>query len=153
MSNCIRKILGPKILDLVIKILGTSNSTTFLVIIGRWSQWISFFIYSLMMDAGSKKDLRVFSWVKRMDSLMFFFSFHQNFLQKTCQRQEKRKEKKYTWRAQYNGKLYAAFGKDESFLKKRIYRFSFYFNYRFDDLLHGRGLWFKSRMAQLRQEK
>nr|VDD65604.1 unnamed protein product [Brassica oleracea] len=35
---------------------------------------------------------------------------------------------KHTWRAQYNGELC-------------------------DDLLHGRGLWFKSRMAQLRQGK
>ncbi|KAL0684768.1 hypothetical protein Bca4012_051616 [Brassica carinata] len=35
---------------------------------------------------------------------------------------------KHTWRAQYNGELC-------------------------DDLLHGRGLWFKSRMAQLRQAK
>ena len=27
------------------------------------------------------------------------------------------KDNKYTWRAQYNGKLYAVFGKNESFLK------------------------------------
>lgn len=119
MSNCIRKILGPKILDLGIKILGTSNSTTFLAITGRWSQWISFFLYSLMMNAGSKKDLRVFSWVKRIESLMLFSLFIKNFFQKLVNGKRKRKEKKYTWRAQYNGKLYAAFGKDESFLKKK----------------------------------
>lgn len=41
-----------------------------------------FFIYFLMMDAGSKKDLRVFSWVKRIDSLMFFSLFIKNFFQK-----------------------------------------------------------------------
>jgi hypothetical protein len=37
----------------------------------------------------------------------------------------KTKENKYTWRAQYNGKLYAVFGKNESFLKKRIDRLFF----------------------------
>ena len=28
---------------------------------------------------------------------------------------------KYTWRAQYSGELYAAFGKDESLLKREVY--------------------------------
>jgi hypothetical protein len=58
----------------------------------------------------------------------------------------KTKDNKYTWRAQYNEKLYAVFGKNESFLKKRINRL--FFNLiRYDDLLHGRGLWFKSGIA------
>jgi hypothetical protein len=38
--------------------------------------------------------------------------------------------------------------------RKRIYWFSpNWLDRRCDDLLHGRGLWFKSRMAQLRQRK
>jgi hypothetical protein len=38
--------------------------------------------------------------------------------------------------------------------RKRIYGFlSNWLDRRCDDLLHGRGLWFKSRMAQLRQGK
>ena len=38
--------------------------------------------------------------------------------------------------------------------RKGIYRFSpNRLDRRCDDLLHGRGLWFKSRMAQLRQGK
>jgi hypothetical protein len=38
--------------------------------------------------------------------------------------------------------------------RKSINRFSpNWLDRRCDDLLHGRGLWFKSRMAQLRQEK
>lgn len=35
-----------------------------------------------------------------------------------------RKDNKYTWRAQYNGKLYAVFGKNESFLKREFIDYS-----------------------------
>ncbi len=34
------------------------------------------------------------------------------------------KDNKYTWRAQYNGKLYAVFGKNESFLEKESIDYS-----------------------------
>lgn len=57
-------------------------------------------------------------------------------------------ENKHTWRAQYSAELYAAFGKDESFLNQnRILLFYDRINHRCDYLLHGRGLWFKSRIA------
>ena len=36
----------------------------------------------------------------------------------------KTKNNKYTWRAQYNRKLYAVFGKNESFLKKESIDYS-----------------------------
>lgn len=61
------------------------------------------------------------------------------------------RDNKYTWRAQYNGKLYAVFGKNELFLEKKRIKRLFFDSIRYDDLLHGRGLWFKSRIAQLCQ--
>lgn len=72
------------------------------------------FIYFL--NAGSKKDLRVFSWAKRMNRLSLFSS---RFSFKNLPLAGKMRDNKYTWRAQYNGKLYAVFGKNESFLKKK----------------------------------
>lgn len=71
------------------------------------------------MKVGLKKDLRVFR-VEILVSLNAFFSLlshHRSFLPKICGRG---KENKHTWRAQYNGELYAAFGKDESFPRKNL---------------------------------
>ena len=75
-----------------------------------------FFMYLSMMNAGSKKDLRVFSWAKRMNRLSLFSS---KFSSKNLPLAGGTKDNEYTWRAQYNGKLYAVFGKNESFLKKK----------------------------------
>jgi hypothetical protein len=58
-------------------------------------------------NAGSKKDLRVSGRAKRMD-----LSFSRSYL-------EGGKSNEYTWRAQYNVKLHAAFGKNESFPEKK----------------------------------
>lgn len=79
----------------------------------------------------------------------FFFSSELYFT-KTCHGKEEGGNK-HTWKAQYNGELYAAFGKDESLPKRNLLILSQ--DRRCDDLLHGRGLWFKSRMAQLRRGK
>lgn len=68
------------------------------------------------MEAGLKKDPRV-SRVGPGGSLNAFF-----FLligTKTCHGKEE-EGNKHTWRAQYNGELYAAFGKDESLPKKNL---------------------------------
>jgi len=82
---------------------------------------MSFFHVFPTVSAGSKKDLRVFSWAKRMNGLSnAFFLFSPKFSFKNLPLASKTKDNKYTWRAQYNGKLYAVFGKNESFLKKRI---------------------------------
>ncbi|MCE2054880.1 hypothetical protein HAX54_038737 [Datura stramonium] len=43
----------------------------------------------------------------------------QSYLTKTCQGKEEGGNK-HTWRAQYNGELYAAFGKDESLPKRNL---------------------------------
>lgn len=48
----------------------------------------------------------------------FFFS-SEFYFTKTCQGKEE-EGNKHTWRAQYNGELYAAFGKDESLPKKNL---------------------------------
>ena len=58
-------------------------------------------------NAGSKKDLRVSCW----NEMMGFFSFPELF---------PKKDDEYTWRAQYNVKLYAVFGKNESFLREKL---------------------------------
>lgn len=71
------------------------------------------------MGAGLKKDLRV-SRVGPGGSLnAFFFSSHRSYFTKTCQGKEEGGNK-HTWRAQYNGELYAAFGKDESLPKRNL---------------------------------
>jgi hypothetical protein len=87
--NCVRNILGPGILDLVIRMLRTSNSITFLGITNDHRSGI-FFMYFLMVNAGSKKDLRVFSWAKRMGYCYFLFS-HRSSPRKTCHWQARRR--------------------------------------------------------------
>ena len=71
------------------------------------------------MGAGLKKDLRV-SKVGPGGSLnAFFFSSHRSYFKKTCHGKEEGGNK-HTWRAQYTGELYAAFGKDESLPKRNL---------------------------------
>ena len=67
--------------------------------------------------AGLKKDLRV-SRVGPGGSLNAFF-FLLIGVTKTCRGKEEGGNK-HTWRAQYNGELYAAFGKDESLPKRNL---------------------------------
>ena len=76
---------------------------------------------------------------------MLFPLFSPKFSSKNLPLAGETKDNKYTWRAQYNEKLYAVFGKNESFLKKK--NKLFFNSIRYDDLLYGRGLWFKSRIA------
>ena len=78
------------------------------------------------MGAGLKKDLRV-SRVGPGGSLNAFFflliglfSSHWSYFTKTCHGKEEGRNK-HTWRAQYNGELYAAFGKDESLPKRNLW--------------------------------
>lgn len=66
------------------------------------------------MGAGLKKDLRV-SRVGPGGFLNTFFFFSSEFFQKDLPWGNK-----HTWRAQYNGELYAAFGKDESLPKRNL---------------------------------
>lgn len=49
----------------------------------------------------------------------FFFSSELFYFTKTCRGKEEGGNK-HTWRAQYNGELYAAFGKDESLPKRNL---------------------------------
>ncbi|KAG9438798.1 hypothetical protein H6P81_021278 [Aristolochia fimbriata] len=70
------------------------------------------------MGAGLKKDLRV-SRVGPGGSLNAFFVFSSGYFTRTCRGKEEGGNK-HTWRAQYNGELYAAFGKDESLPKKNL---------------------------------
>ena len=76
------------------------------------------FMYFSTVNAGSKKDLRVFCWVKRMNRLLLLSLFLSKFSPKNLPLAGEMKDNEYTWRAQYNGKLYAVFGKNESFLEK-----------------------------------
>jgi len=62
------------------------------------------------MGAGLKKDLRV-SRVGPGGSLNAFFFLLIGVISQRL---------KHTWRAQYNGELYAAFGKDESLPKRNL---------------------------------
>ncbi|THU42168.1 hypothetical protein C4D60_Mb00t16450 [Musa balbisiana] len=78
------------------------------------------------MGAGLKKDLRV-SRVGPGGSLNAFFFLPIGVISQGLVMVREKGEQAHL-RAQYNGELC-------------------------DDLLHGRGLWFKSRMAQLRQGK
>lgn len=55
-------------------------------------------------NAGSEKDLRVSGWAKRLG-----LSLSRSYP----------RDNEYTRRAQYNVKLYAVFGKNESFLERR----------------------------------
>jgi hypothetical protein len=72
------------------------------------------------MGAGLKKDLRV-SRVGPGGFLnaFFFLLIGVSYFTKTCQGKEEGGNK-HTWRAQYNGELYAAFGKDESLPKRNL---------------------------------
>ena len=71
-----------------------------------------------MGGAGLKKDLRV-SRVGPGGSLnAFFFLLIGVISQRLAVVEEV--GNKYTWRAQYNGELYAAFGKDESLPKRNL---------------------------------
>lgn len=72
------------------------------------------------MGAGLKKDLRV-SRVGPGGSLNAFFFLLVGVISQrlACQGKEEGGNK-HTWRAQYNGELYAAFGKDESLPKRKI---------------------------------
>jgi hypothetical protein len=72
------------------------------------------------MGAGLKKDLRV-SRVGPGGSLNAFFFLLIGVISQrlTCHGKEEGRNK-HTWRAQYNGELYAAFGKDESLPKRNL---------------------------------
>lgn len=69
------------------------------------------------MGAGLKKDLRV-SKVGPGGSLNAFFFLLIGVIS-NCHGKEEGGNK-HTWRAQYNGELYAAFGKDESLPKRNL---------------------------------
>ena len=71
------------------------------------------------MGAGLKKDLRV-SRVRPVGSLNALFFFLIEVISQILPMGRKRGGNKHTWRAQYNGELYAAFGKDESLPKRNL---------------------------------
>ena len=71
------------------------------------------------MGAGLKKDLRV-SRVGPGGSLNAFFFLLIGVISQILAMVRKKVGNKHTWRAQYNGELYAAFGKDESPPKKNL---------------------------------
>lgn len=71
------------------------------------------------MGAGLKKDLRV-SRVRPVGSLNALFFLLIEVISQILPMVRKRGGDKHTWRAQYNGELYAAFGKDESLPKRNL---------------------------------
>lgn len=71
------------------------------------------------MGAGLKKDLRV-SRVGPGGSLNAFFFLLIGVISQRFAMVRKKEGNKHTWRAQYNGELYAAFGKDESLPKRNL---------------------------------
>ncbi|KAJ7942265.1 ATP synthase subunit beta, chloroplastic-like [Quillaja saponaria] len=71
------------------------------------------------MGAGLKKDLRV-SRVGPGGSLNAFFFLLIGVISQGLAMVRKKGGNKHTWRAQYNGELYAAFGKDESLPKRNL---------------------------------
>lgn len=71
------------------------------------------------MGAGLKKDLRV-SRVGPGGSLNAFFFLLIGVISQRLAMVRKKEGNKHTWRAQYNGELYAAFGKDESLPKRNL---------------------------------
>lgn len=71
------------------------------------------------MGAGLKKDLRV-SRVGPGGSLNAFFFLLIGILSQRLAMVRNKGGNKHTWRAQYNGELYAAFGKDESLPKRNL---------------------------------
>lgn len=70
------------------------------------------------MGAGLKKDLRV-SRVRPVGSLNALFFLLIGVISQILPMVRKGGNK-HTWRAQYNGELYAAFGKDESLPKRNL---------------------------------
>lgn len=74
------------------------------------------------MGAGLKKDLRVFRVGPRgsLNALFFFFPSEFFLISQILAMVRKKGGNKHTWRAQYNGELYAAFGKDESLPKRNL---------------------------------
>ena len=78
------------------------------------------FIYLLTRNGSRfdlKKDLRV-SRVGPGGSLNAFFFLLIGVISQRLAMVRKKEGNKHTWRAQYNGELYAAFGKDESLPKR-----------------------------------
>lgn len=71
------------------------------------------------MGAGLKKDLRV-SKVGPGGSLNAFFFLLIGVISQRLAMVRKKEGNKHTWRAQYTGELYAAFGKDESLPKRNL---------------------------------
>lgn len=71
------------------------------------------------MGAGLKKDLRV-SRVRPVGSLNALFFLLIEVISQILPMVRNRGGDKHTWRAQYNGELYAAFGKDESLPKRNL---------------------------------
>ncbi|KAJ7941744.1 ATP synthase subunit beta, chloroplastic-like [Quillaja saponaria] len=71
------------------------------------------------MGAGLKKDLRV-SRVGPGGSLNAFFFLLIGVISQGLAMVRKKGGEQHTWRAQYNGELYAAFGKDESLPKRNL---------------------------------
>ena len=71
------------------------------------------------MGAGLKKDLRV-SRVGPGGSLNAFFFLLIGVISQRLAMVRKKEGNKHTWRAQYTGELYAAFGKDESLPKRSL---------------------------------
>ena len=71
------------------------------------------------MGAGLKKDLRV-SRVGPGGSLNAFFFLLIGVISQRLAMVRKKRGNRHTWRAQYNGELYAAFGKDESLPKRNL---------------------------------
>lgn len=71
------------------------------------------------MGAGLKKDLRV-SRVGPGGSLNAFFFLLIGVISQRLAMVRKKEGNKHTWRAQYTGELYAAFGKDESLPKRNL---------------------------------
>lgn len=69
------------------------------------------------MGAGLKKDLRVSRVGPRGSLNAFFFLLIRVISQRLAIEEG---GNKHTWRAQYNGELYAAFGKDESLPKRNL---------------------------------
>jgi len=106
------------------------------------------------MGAGLKKDLRV-SKVGPGGSLnAFFFSSHRSYFKKTCHGMVRKKGGTSTLGERSTTESCMLRSGRMNRSRKGIYRFSSnWLGRRCDDLLHGRGLWFKSRMAQLRQRK
>ncbi|KAH0854189.1 LOW QUALITY PROTEIN: hypothetical protein HID58_090135 [Brassica napus] len=89
----------------------------FLILPSRKEEREILFPFRLEMGAGLKKDLRV-SRVRPVGSLNALFFLLIEVISQILPMEEG--GNKHTWRAQYNGELYAAFGKDESLPKRNL---------------------------------